>query len=86
MFRRCAIIHTWKRATRRKTKGKKMKNHLDVAGVVVAFVTFFVLFFGFVAIPTGGSVALAVSVVGFIAAGVGLVAQQIANAFFYDGV
>lgn len=62
-----------------------MKNHLDVIGIVVAFVAFFTLFFGFVAIPAGGSVALAVSVVGFIAAGFGLVAQQIVNVLFSEG-
>lgn len=68
------------------TKGSNMKNYLDVVGVVVAFVAFFVLFFGFVTIPAGSSVALAVSIVGFVAAGIGLVAQQIANVLFSDEV
>lgn len=58
-----------------------MKNYLDLVGVVVAFITFFVLFFGFVTIPVDASVPATVLAVGFAAAGIGFIAQLVADNF-----
>lgn len=58
-----------------------MKNYLDLVGVVVAFVAFFVLFFGFVTIPVGASVPAAVLAVGFAAVGIGFITQLVADNF-----